>query len=102
MGVELPVLFHGQIIGVFKADVVVNRTILLEIKVGAEWQAYAHVQVVNYLKAAGGGVGLLLHFGKRAEVKRKVVGDPADSLPLLASSNPTLAAACDKRATTEM
>ena len=37
----------------------------------------------SHLKCAGGGVGLLLNFGKRAEFKRFVVGDPKNSLPLL-------------------
>ena len=92
---ELPVRFHGQVLGVFEADLVVEDKILIEVKVGTELQAYAHVQLMNYLKAAGGGLGLLLHFGKRAEVKRKVVGDPSNSLPLLRSAESTLAAACD-------
>jgi hypothetical protein len=39
-----------------------------------------------------------LHFGKRAEVKRKIVGDPVNSLPLLHSAERTLAAACDDSA----
>jgi hypothetical protein len=31
--------------------------------------------LLNYLKAAGGGVGLLLNFGRRPEFKRRIVGD---------------------------
>ena len=80
---DLPVHFHGQLIGAFQADLVVEATVLLEIKVSAEVQSYAEVQLINYLKAAGGGLGLLLNFGRRAEVRRRVVGDAANSLPLL-------------------
>ena len=91
--VELPVHFHGQVIGVFEADLVVEGKILIEVKVSAEVQPYAHVQLVNYLKAAGGGLGLLLNFGRRAEVKRKIVGDPLNSLPMLRTAESTLARA---------
>jgi GxxExxY protein len=93
--VQLPVKFHGQVIGVFKADLVVAGKVLIEVKVGTELQPYAHVQLMNYLKAAGGGLGLLLHFGRRAEVKRKIVGDAANSLPLLGSAEATLATATE-------
>jgi GxxExxY protein len=80
---DLPVHFHGQLIGVFQADLVVEETVVLEVKVSAEVQSYAEVQLINYLKAAGGRLGLLLNFGRRAEVRRRVVGDPVNSLPLL-------------------
>jgi GxxExxY protein len=100
--VQLPVKFHGEIIGVFKADIVVEGKILIEVKVGSELQPYAHVQLMNYLKAAGGGLGLLLHFGRRAEVKRKIVGDPLNSLPLLGSAESTLAAATEAPSTAQL
>ncbi len=87
---ELPVHYRGQLIGVFYADLVVEDTVLLELKVSADVQPYAEVQLINYLKAAGGGVGLLLNFGRRAEVRRKVVDDPNDSLPRLRTAESTL------------
>ena len=37
----------------------------------------------NYLKAAGGGVGMLLNFGREPTHKRFVMGDASDSLPRL-------------------
>lgn len=41
-------------------------------------------QVLNYLKAAGGGVALLLNFSPHgADFKCLVVGDPMRSLPTL-------------------
>jgi GxxExxY protein len=81
--VQLTVPYKGRMIGDFHADLVVNRTILLEVKATAHMEDYAQAQILNYLKCAGGGVGLLLNFGKRAEFKRFVLGDPKNSLPLL-------------------
>jgi GxxExxY protein len=84
----IAVLFHKQRIGRFYADMVVNETVLLEIKSSQPLDGYAQAQLLNYLKAAGGGVGLLLNFGRRPEHKRMVMGDPFDSLPLLRRSEP--------------
>ncbi len=82
-GVPLFVPYRGQIIGDFYADVVVNGTILLEVKATGQLEDYAKAQLLNYLRCAGGGVGLLLNFGKRAEFKRFVLSDPHNSLPHL-------------------
>ena len=82
--VGITVVFHGQNIGEFFADLVVNETILLEIKAKPEIEPRDLGQVINYLKASGGGVGLLLNFGpKSADFKRVVQGDPLNSLPNL-------------------
>ena len=81
--VQLTVPYKGRIIADFHADLVVDRTILVEVKATSQIEDYAKAQILNYLKCAGGGVGLLLNFGKRAEFKRFVVGDPVHSLPLL-------------------
>lgn len=86
--VRLEVAYRGRIIGEFYADIVVNGTILIEVKATAQIEDYAKAQILNYLKCAGGGVGLLLNFGKRPEFKRFVVGDPHDSLPKLRVAGP--------------
>ena len=54
---QIDVIFHGQNIGRFYADMVVDATVLLEIKAGQALEGYAQAQLLNYLKAAGGGVG---------------------------------------------
>lgn len=81
--VPINVLFHRRIIGSFFADMVVNDAVLLEIKAGQSLEGYAQAQLLNYLKGVGGGVGLLLNFGRRPEYKRMVMGDPFNSLPTL-------------------
>jgi len=80
---HLDVWFRGQCIGRFRADLIVDRTILIEVKGMAELKSHAEAQLINYLKAAGGGVGLLLNFGHEPKFKRMVVGDPLNSLPVL-------------------
>jgi GxxExxY protein len=82
---QMDVWFRGTRIGQFFADIVVNETVLVEVKAGSSLEGYAQAQLLNYLKAAGGGVGLLLNFGRRPEYKRMVMGDPVNSLPGLQS-----------------
>ena len=51
---------------------VVERRVLVELKAVASLEPVHEVQLVNYLRATGIEVGLLLNFGKSVEVKRKV------------------------------
>jgi GxxExxY protein len=81
--VPIKVLFHATVIGDFFADMVVDDTVLIEIKAGQSLEGYPQAQLLNYLKGVGGGVGLLLNFGRRPEYKRMVMGDPFNSLPTL-------------------
>lgn len=82
--VEFDVQFHGQSVGTCEADLIVEGTILLEVKAMQEIEAWSQGQLLNYLKALGGGVGILLNFGPRgARFKRMVMGNPANSLPNL-------------------
>ena len=87
--VPLRVHFRGHMIGSFFADLIVDGTVL---KATATMENYAIAQTLNYLKVAGGGVGLLLNFGRKPEFKRLVIGDPFNSLPALrveSQSSPT-------------
>lgn len=75
--VPLTVHFRGEVIGRFYADLLVEGLVLIEIKAAATVETYAVAQLLNYLKAAGGGVGLLLNFGREPGVKRLVLGSTA-------------------------
>ena len=70
---EILVHYDGQIVGEFKADLLVENTIVVELK-SVRMLAKAHeVQLVNYLSATNKDVGLLINFGEKSvEVKRKV------------------------------
>ena len=67
------VRYEGEIAGEFVADVVVEDTIILELKSVRRIIVAHEIQLVNYLVATGKPVGLVLNFGaQKVEVKRKV------------------------------
>ena len=66
------VYYQGQLVGEYCADIVVDQKVILEIKAVKTINSAHEVQLVNYLKATGIEVGLLLNFGKSLEVKRKI------------------------------
>ena len=79
--VPLEVHFRGALVGRFHADLIVARVVLVETKAIATLESYAEAQLLNYLKAAGGGVGMLLNFGHQPTFKRRVLGSLNPSLP---------------------
>jgi GxxExxY protein len=67
--VAVPVFFRAKNVGNFRADMVVNECVLLELKT-AEAISVAHeAQLLNYLRATNLEVGLIL-FGPKAHVRR--------------------------------
>jgi GxxExxY protein len=67
------VYYDGEMVGEFRADIIVEETIILELKSVRQIIAAHEVQLVNYLVATGKPVGLLLNFGEqKLEVKRKI------------------------------
>ena len=65
--------YENEVVGEFKADILVEDTIILELKSVKQITQAHEVQLVNYLVATGKPVGLILNFGEqKVEVKRKV------------------------------
>jgi GxxExxY protein len=73
--VEKPieVLYKGEIVGNYFADILVEDKVIVEIKAIKELSMIHEVQLVNYLKATGIEVGLLINFGTSVQVKRRVL-----------------------------
>ncbi|MEA2032351.1 MAG: GxxExxY protein [Euryarchaeota archaeon] len=73
--VEQPIAvqYRGEIVGNYVADIVVDGKVILEIKAVKELSEIHEVQLVNYLKATGIEVGLLINFGRSVTVKRRVM-----------------------------
>ena len=61
--VPLQVKFRGFIVGEFYADLLVDDKVLLELKAVSRILPEHKAQMINYLKATGIEVGLLLNFG---------------------------------------
>ena len=71
--VSIEVRYEGECVGDFIADIIVEDTVIIELKSVRALNEAHEVQLVNYLVATGKPVGLLLNFGGRSvEVKRKV------------------------------
>ena len=69
--VPLNVRFRGEIVGEFFADVLVEEKLILELKAVRMLLPEHQAQVINYLKATGIDVGLLVNFGNaKLEVRR--------------------------------
>ena len=68
----ITVYYENEIVGEYVADIVVEGKVILELKAVKELTGIHEVQLVNYLKATGIEVGLLINFGHSVQVKRKV------------------------------
>ena len=67
------VQYDGEVVGDFVVDILVNDTVILELKSVRKLIEAHEVQLVNYLVATGKPVGLLINFGEtKVGVKRKV------------------------------
>jgi GxxExxY protein len=66
----IPVSFRGELVGVFRAYLIVNDTVLIELK-ACEGLAHEHVsQTLHYLRATNIDVALLMNFGPTPRFKR--------------------------------
>ena len=61
--VPLTVKFRGIIVGEFFADILVENKLIIELKSVSALRPEHQAQVINYLKATGIEVGLLVNFG---------------------------------------
>ena len=66
------VYYKGHIVGNYSADLMVEDTVVCELKSSESLVADNEDQLINYLKATTKETGLLLNFGKKPQIKRKV------------------------------
>ena len=55
--------YKGQNVGDYVADLLVDEKVIVELKVEKEYNPRHEAQLINYLKATGLKVGLLINFG---------------------------------------
>jgi len=70
---RIQVKYKGVIVGDYDADLNVASSVVVEIKVNAQYDKRDEAQLLNELKATGLKVGLLVNFGRtKVEYKRLV------------------------------
>jgi GxxExxY protein len=70
--IEIMTFYKGQIVGVYYADILVEKKVVIELKAYDYLRQEDYAQILHYLKATGMKVGLLMNFGKKPEFKRVV------------------------------
>ena len=72
--VPMQVIYKGHVVGDYYADIIVEDTVILELKAIDQLQNIHKAQMINYLRATGKNVGLLVNFKQpKAEIKRIVL-----------------------------
>ncbi len=60
-----PVIYKGQVIGEYRLDLIVEDTVIIEIKSVERFDPIFEAQVLTYLRVTGRQVGLLMNFNSR-------------------------------------
>ena len=69
----IKVIYKNEIVGEYYADIFVERKVIVEIKVDDKYNSQHEAQLLNYLKATGIKIGLVINFGKsKCEFKRLI------------------------------
>jgi GxxExxY protein len=78
--VEIPIFYKGvRLSTAYRADLVCFDSIIVEVKALAQLTGIEESQVINYLKASGHSIGLLLNLGARSLEHRRLVMSPRKS-----------------------
>lgn len=64
--------YKNYIIGEYFADILIENKVIVELKATKEISKVHEIQLVNYLAATAIEVGLILNFGEKFEVRRKI------------------------------
>jgi GxxExxY protein len=69
----IKVLYENQVVGEFIADLIVEESIIVELKAVSQLTKIHEAQLVNYLVSTGKDLGLLINFGpEKVTLKRKI------------------------------
>ena len=69
----IKVKYDNQLVGEYFADIVVDNKVVVEVKAVDKHNPAFDAQLLNYLKATGLEVGLIINFGPSVKVKRMVL-----------------------------
>ena len=83
----IEVIYRGESVGSFYADLIVERKVILELKAMDSIIKAHEIQLVNYLKATGIPIGLLINFGTNGiQIKRKYKNPVIHENPVIQSN----------------
>ena len=80
---DLRIIYKGQDIGLtFRADIVIDKKIILELKAKDRLKSEDEAQIIHYLRATGYKLGLLMNFGhkRKMEIRRFINSDVAPDI----------------------
>ncbi len=69
---RIDVYYEAEIVGDYFADLLVDGKVLVELKAANQIAADHEAQLLNYLKATQNEVGLILNFGPKPQIARKI------------------------------
>jgi len=69
---KITVNYKGDRVGEYFADILIDNEIILELKAAESLCKEHEYQLINYLKATNIELGLLLNFGEKPEIRRKI------------------------------
>ena len=70
---RIKVYYNDHLVGEYAADIIVENKVILELKSVKDFHPAHSAQLVNYLKATGIEIGLLINFGESVQIKRKIL-----------------------------
>jgi GxxExxY protein len=68
----ISVYFESKLVGEYFADIFIEDKVLVELKAVSILSKAHEAQLMNYLKATGIKVGLLINFGDKLKIVRRV------------------------------
>lgn len=75
--VSIKVLYKDDVVGEYIADILVEESVIVELKTLESLEKIHEAQLLNYLKATGLNIGMLVNFRHpKAEIKRLVYNLP--------------------------
>jgi GxxExxY protein len=69
---QIRVYYEEVEVGLYYPDIIVNNVVILELKASEVLLEEHELQLLNYLKSTEIEIGLLLNFGKKPEIRRKI------------------------------
>ena len=86
--VPIKVDYKGECVGEYFADILVEEKVIIELKTVDRIEKIHEAQLLNYLKATGMQVGLIVNFRhQKADIKRLVLGRPDNAVGLRVSTH---------------